>query len=196
MRFDHITEKADYFIAGNYEFKEGNEKKIVNKGFAHLRAIVELSSLFDIEFFAQKEFNQFILLNDRNLAGSGLRTNLLNFETKQSSLQLFLGTGAMYEREEYNTKPGVSVANILRSTNYLTVDWRINKLVDFLLISYFQFDVKFIKDRRMLADASLNFRITDGLTFSASFNYRHDNQPAQSVKKYDLELVNGISYSF
>lgn len=196
MRFDYITEKADYFIVGNYEFKEGNDKKIVNKGFGHLRAIVELSDLMDIEFFAQKEFNQFILLKDRNLIGSGLRFNLLDYKSDVTGLRLFLGIGGMYERESFNTKPSVLNTSIFRSTNYFTVDWKINSFVDFLWISYFQVDAKSITDHRFLTDMNLNFRITSNITFTASFNLRYDNLPVHSIKKYDLELINGISFSF
>jgi putative salt-induced outer membrane protein YdiY len=197
MRIDYANESNDLFLVSSYEFKEGNESKIVNKGFAHLRNVLSLTPDLFLEIFIQKEFNEFILLKDRNLAGSGLRldlTGLLGGET-ETDLKIYFSPGLMFENEKYKTEPQLKT-DIFRSTNYLTLNWRVNEVINFISISYFQFDVERIKDHRFITDAGLNFSITENLVFTSAVVYRYDNEPVENVKNFDFELSNGIIFSF
>ncbi len=196
-RLDYSGEKYDLFLVGNYEFEEASDKKVVNKAFAHLRNILTLSQLFAAEAFLQKEFNQFILLEDRNLIGAGLRTDLIELfsENENSPLEFFLGTGLMYENEVYNIEVSPET-NIFRSTNYLTFKWNVNSGFSFITINYFQFDIENTTDYRFTTDTSLNFIIFENLSFNSSVSFRYDNEPVPDVKNYDLELTNGITFSF
>lgn len=199
FRIDYATGLSDYFLAANYEFKQGTEKKIVNKGFAHLRAILPLSNKIFFELFTQKEFNEFILLKDRNIIGSGLRFNLTklfsNGGGKSQSFKIYLGSGVMFENEVYKTLPETETS-LFRSTNYLTMNWDIADNIKLLLIGYFQSSLERISDHRYILDSQLSFKITDALSFLTELNYRFDNEPLKSIKKYDLNLNNGISYQF
>jgi hypothetical protein len=196
-RIDYAGKIFDAFLIGNYEFQEANDAKVVNKGFAHLRNIVALSSLFSLEFFLQKEFNQFILLEDRNLAGGGLRTSLVKLFTESENypLEIYLGSGLMFENEKYNDS-GSSKTNLIRSTNYLTFKWIINDVVSLISVNYFQFDLKRIHDYRLISDTGLNFLITENLFYNSTVTYRFDNEPVRDVKNFDIELTNGITFSF
>lgn len=196
-RIDYASDKNDLFLIGNYEFKEGNEEKIVNKGFAHLRNVLALSSNLYLELFIQKEFNEFILLKDRNLAGTGLRLDLSGFLTDETEtdMKVYFGPGFMFENEKFKTSPEFTT-NIFRSTNYITLNWKINEVLNFIYISYFQFDIERLKDHRFITDASLNFSITKNLHFTSALIYRYDNEPVETVKNFDLELNNGIIFSF
>jgi putative salt-induced outer membrane protein YdiY len=196
-RIDYAGKIFDSFLVGNYEFQEAKNAKVVNKGFAHLRNIIALSPVFSLELFLQKEFNQFILLEDRNLAGAGLRTGIIELfaEPEDSSLEIYLGTGLLFENEQYDISASPET-NLIRSTNYLTLKWIINDIVSFISINYFQFDVEKIHDYRLISDTGLNFLITKNLSFNSSVSYRYDNEPVPDVKNYDLELTNGITFSF
>ena len=196
-RIDYSIKDFDFFIVGNYEFQEAKDEKIVNKGFTHLRSIITLCPALFIEFFLQKEFNQFILLEDRNLAGSGLRLDAINlFTTGEDSLvEIYLGSGFMFENERYNIAI-LPVTNLFRSTNYLTIKWPITNNFSFTTINYFQFDVKRVHDFRILSDTGLNFSITENLTFNSSISWRYDNEPVKDVKKYDVEVTNGLTFGF
>ena len=196
-RIDYSLKSFDFFIVGNYEFKEAKNEKVVNKGFAHLRSIIILSPILSLEFFLQKEFNHFILLEDRNLAGSGLRLSVMKlFSTEKDSLvEIYLGSGFMFENERYN----ISVLpkyNLFRSTNYFTLNWQITGDFSFSTINYFQFNVKKLHDYRILSDTGFNFAITKDLVFNSSLSWRFDNEPVIGVKKYDVEVTNGVAFSF
>jgi len=197
LRIDYTGNNYDFFLVGNYEFEEANEAKVVNKGFTHLISILTLSPKFFLEFFIQKEYNQFILLEDRNLAGAGLRIDLIELlsDSPNSPLDIFLGAGLMYENEKYNILISPE-KNLLRSTNYLTFKWQINNSFSFITINYFQFDVERLRDYRFITDTSLNFLILENLSFNSAVSFRYDNEPVPDVKNFDLELTNGITFNF
>jgi putative salt-induced outer membrane protein YdiY len=196
-RIDYSVKNFDFFLVGNYEFQEAKDEKVVNKGFAHLRSIITLTPSLFLEFFLQKEFNKFILLEDRNLAGSGLRLDVINLFSaeKDSLVEIYWGSGLMFENERYDISVSPKT-NLFRSTNYLTIKWQIANDFSFTTINYFQFDVKRIHDYRILSDAGLNFSITENLVFNSSLAWRYDNEPVEGVKKYDIEVTNGITFSF
>ena len=196
-RIDYSIKGFDFFLVGNYEFQEAKEEKVVNKGFAHLRSIITLTPTLFLEFFLQKEFNQFILLEDRNLAGSGLRLDLVNlFSTgKDSLVEIYFGSGFMFENERYNISVSPET-NLVRSTNYLTIKWQITKNFSFTTINYLQFDVKRAHDFRILSDTGFNFSVTENLEFNSSLSWRFDNEPVEDVKKNDIEITNGLTFSF
>jgi putative salt-induced outer membrane protein YdiY len=196
-RIDYAGKGVDFFLVGNYEFKEAKDEKVVNKGFTHLRSIVTLTPALFLEFFLQKEFNRFILLEDRNLAGSGLRLDVVKLlsNEKDSPVEIFGGVGLMFENERYDISV-LPETNLFRSTNYLTIKWQVNDGFSFITINYFQFDIKRIHDYRLVSDTGLNFLITENLSFNSSLSWRFDNEPVESIKNYDLELTNGITFSF
>jgi putative salt-induced outer membrane protein YdiY len=196
-RIDYSIKNFDLFLVGNYEFQEAKDEKVVNKGFAHLRSIITLTPTLSLEFFFQKEFNQFILLEDRNLAGSGLRLDVINlFSAVEDSLvEIYWGSGLMFENERYNISVSPKT-NLFRSTNYFTIKWQITNNFSFTTINYFQLDIKRLHDYRILSDAGFNFLITEDLVFNSSLSWRYDNEPVEGVKRYDVELSNGITFSF
>jgi len=197
LRIDYAGNGYAFFVVGNYEFEEANEAKVVHKGFAHLRNIIKLQKEYYLELFVQKEFNEFILLEDRNLAGAGLRINLpeLFCDSVSTPFQVFAGIGFMYENEQYNI-PSSQETNLVRSTNYLTFKWQINATLSFISINYFQFDINKFHDYRFMTDTSLNFLILKNLSFNSAVSFRHDNEPVPDVKKYDLEFMNGLTFGF
>jgi putative salt-induced outer membrane protein YdiY len=147
--------------------------------------------------FLQKEFNRFILLEDRNLTGSGLRLDVVKLlsNEKDSPVEVFGGVGLMFENERYDISV-LPETNLFRSTNYLTVKWQVNDGFSFITINYFQFDIKRIHDYRLVSDTGLNFLITENLSFNSSLSWRFDNEPVENIKNYDLELTSGITFSF
>jgi len=191
---------GDYYTFGVVNYQRGREaaQVFLNKGFAHIRAMRALTPVISGEVFLQKEFNDFILLNDRNLAGGGARLRLLSESPQQKAgipLQLFLGIGFMWENEVLNTSP-LSETNLLRSTNYLSATWTGNEIMTFGLVGYYQIAVSDNRDYRLLLDGSLGFQVTQALTFRLVLNYRYDNEPPPGIKDYDLEMTNGLQFDF
>jgi len=199
LRLDYLINNLDFFLVSDYEYKEGNNQKIIDQGFTHLRCDITLSEKTFLEFFTQKEFNDFISLKDRNLIGSGLRFNILKINSKKEdsqSIDIYLGIGAMFENEVFNAQPFKITKNLIRSTNYLDFYWEPDTLIKFSLVNYFQPYVSSFNNFRWLADAVLNFSVSKTFSFVTHFTLRYDNKPVIKIKKYDLELTNGISVNF
>ncbi|KPL07890.1 hypothetical protein AMJ86_02495, partial [bacterium SM23_57] len=73
LRVDHIRGNYHSFLIGNFKRGEENEELYTNKGFLHLRGIQERSKQLRLEAFAQWEYDEFILLQERKLLGGGIR---------------------------------------------------------------------------------------------------------------------------
>ena len=112
-----------------YEKESGEDINIFSyKGFGHLRIMKNIFSHISIELFTQKEFNDFINLNDRTIFGTGLR-----FMKKPNQQMIFyIGSGIMYEKESYKNRL-VSENNKLKSTSYLNHTLFIKDLFSFIL---------------------------------------------------------------
>lgn len=196
-RVDYHQELYNAFFAMNYSYQEANGKKNVNKGFAHLRGVYDWYDYLKPEAYIQKEFNEFIQLKDRYLIGSGLRFNPIAMfdELDEFQLRFFLGSGFMYEFEDYSAV-GAKSTNLIRSSSYLTVNWNLNETVSFSSTAYLQFVLDNYDDRRLLNETSLEFQISEKFRFYTKYNYRFDNEPLPGIKDYDMEITNGITLNF
>ena len=174
-----------------YEKEDADKNSIVNKGFGHLRFTKNMFDKFFIEVFTQYGFNDFLLMNERRLYGSGIRYRILNREI----LSGYVGVGAMHEEEIYNLGSDFNM-NLLRSTNYLSWKIRFNETSSLQNTAYYQFDTKNTSDRRILYDGDLNIALNNKLVFTLSLNFRYDSEPHGELGKTYTQLKNGIEYIF
>jgi putative salt-induced outer membrane protein YdiY len=195
VRTDYVSQK--YYSFGVIQYQRGTKslQKFINKGFIHVRSIRRLTDRFSGELFVQKEFDDFISLKDRNLIGLGLRSSFFKPDATDRKVRLFMGNGAMWENEKLNTEP-VSQTKIMRSTNYLSIQIRMNNLVNLNFVGYYQVNLQRYQDYRVLVESSLGFNLTKSFTFQTNFNLRFDNEPPGAIKKCDFELTNGVKFSF
>ncbi len=194
LRVDYMQEKHVHFAVLDYSFKESSKGKIANKGFFHLRTIWDVSASLAVEAFGQVEFNEFLSLSNRDLLGGGVRWNAVRMtnEESESLLELYLGIGAMYEHEEYDTSPENVRLDRARSTNYLTLQWTPSDIAAGSVIAYLQPLITNPEDLRVIAEAAMEWKITGGLHFNVRTSWRYHSRPMTDVKRYDLEITNGI----
>ena len=150
------------------------------------------------EAFSQVEFNRFLDLHLRWLAGGGLRMLILKRPYGNDSTSLIhinVGIGAMYEHEDYS-KNTHSNTRLIRSTNYLSLKWLLHRNIHFETVIYYQVNINDLDDSRILTDNVLEFSVTDVIKFNMSIHYRFDQQPPIDKKDYDFEFVNGIRLLF
>jgi len=200
LRFDYLTGGNHFFLVTQYQ-RGSTDTLFINKGFAHLRGVKSLSPRLHIEGFLQREFNEFINLEDRQLAGGGLRIRWLQRQgpsEKPPPLQLNTGIGLMWEREqidttgqESNVKP---VTDIIRSTNYFVVRWQLDDRLALFSTTYYQVDLRRFSDYRVLWEGRLGVTLTKRLSLTLNLDLRYDSEPPEGIEPYDLEITNGISY--
>ena len=199
LRSDYWFGKYHTFgIATLQQGKQGG-KLYTDKGFIHLRGARSLIKYLGVEIFLQKQFNESILLRDRNLAGGGARIAVFQqrTSTKNTGLNLYLGIGGMWENETINDKGhGEVETNIIRSTNYISAAWRIDKRFTVVLTGYYQPYLQRFSDFRVLSESRLEFHVTKTVSINTRLNVRYDSEPPTGVESHDLEIVNGLSYKF
>jgi hypothetical protein len=163
----------------------------VNKGFGHLRMTKMISSKLFFEVFTQFGFNDFLLMKDRKLAGSGLRYKMVS----NDRMNTFLGIGLMQENEIYD-KVNEPEKKLLRSTNYLRWNINIAENTELYNTVYYQFSSSDINDYRLLYDGSIDFSVNENLSFFIELNYRYDNDSHGDMGKSYIQLNNGIEFTF
>ncbi len=175
-----------------YEQEKGLEKnQVVNKGFGHLRMTKMISSKLFFEVFTQFGFNDFLLMKDRKLAGSGLRYKMVS----KDRMNTFLGIGLMQENEIYDIV-NEPEKKLLRSTNYLRWNINIAENTELYNTVYYQFSSSDINDYRLLYDGSIDFSVNENLSFFIELNYRYDNDSHGDMGKSYIQLNNGIEFTF
>lgn len=195
-RLDYLADPLYTFVVANWQRRTDAETLKQYDGFLHGRAVYTLIPTVKAEGFAQKEFNEFIRLKDRNLLGAGVRFTLAEANTDSFLLTLHCGVGAMHEQEVLDLKPINERTSLIRSTNYLTFAWRIRKSFSVTTTTYYQPAFSNPRDFRVLNNLTGTFSISEVLSFNVALNYRYDHQPPPLVKPYDLTISNGMTVGF
>jgi hypothetical protein len=197
-RMDWVRDKYYSFIVGNYLRGTSEGNLVLHRGFAHVRLQRSLARPWKIEAFAQKEFNDFIQLKDRQLGGGGLRFEWFDQDTGMATgrpVNISIGSGLMVEHEQFSgqTKPDT---RFVRSTNYIAVRFKRNPQTFLYSVGYFQAAVEEPSAYRILVESSAGLGLSKYLTVTVSFNYRYDHRPAMGVRRYDYSISNGLTLSF
>ena len=195
-RLDYISKNGmhSFFVINydnGYEKESDQKNSIVNKGFSHLRFTKNISDLLYVELFMQYGFNDFLLMKERQLFGSGIRYNIVDRE----KINGFLGVGLMREDEKYDLETNENMS-LLRSTNYFTWHFKISDNTTLQNTAYYQFDLSRSSDNRLLYDGDLNIALNERLAFTLTLNYRQDSEPHGDLGKSYIQLKNGIEYIF
>ncbi len=198
IRSDYYQAPLNGFLVIFGEQKRKDQHLFANKGFAHLRCMRALTKGFTLEAFTQQGYDDFISLKSRQLLGFGLRTSAVDLmagDNENVDLIIHIGNGLMWEKEELTLQEN-HTTRLLRSTNYLTLNWFPSANNTILSTTYYQFDVRNVADFRILSNINWNMQISQRLELSISFDYRYDNEPPTDRQPYDLKLTNGITLSF
>lgn len=202
FRVDYNSDKNDLFLVANYNYKETSSKRIVNKGFVHLRGIRNINSKISLEAFLQQEFNEFLRLKDRKLAGGGGRFLLFNFKFKKDSLSGFksnIGLGGMYEHEVHDIQSGeflTNTSNLFRLTSYLTLEWSISNRINLWAVGYYQPAFTQFSNFKFIMESGMEILVIGQLFFTIDMSYRYNSVPVGDVKNYDIVINNGLRFTF
>ncbi|MCB0274389.1 MAG: DUF481 domain-containing protein [Calditrichaeota bacterium] len=194
-RTDLLREHYHGFVIAKYAQGRQNGKDFQKKAFLHQRNTFRQGQRIMPEIFVQVAFDDFVDLRRRLLGGGGLRFRLNGFEKNgavtPAAWQVYIGSGLMWENEQINSTG--EDTGLLRSTNYLSWTFKLDERLSFSGIGYWQLAVEDFADQRVLFEGGMNVSIWKGVAFNVNLNYRFDNQPPAGIKKYDLELQNGLT---
>ena len=198
FRTDYIKKPYHLFLVADGTRGDVDNELYQNKGFVHLRGQRSITEVYALEAFSQEESNEFILLEERTLFGGGVRLSpfaLSSEKENKSDFTFHIGVGLMWEIERFK-EDQKDDAQLLRSTNYLSGKWKIKDWLKFAATGYYQVDTSRVADFRILFDSSFGINITEDFMFTVNIDYRFDSEPPEDIKKYDLEITNGITFLF
>lgn len=161
--------------------------------FIHWRIQFPLSPSSSYELFTQQEYNPLINLKNRQLMGLNLRHkhNLLNKFIKNNSL--FIGNGLMLEYQTYLYSPKTTS---MRFNQYINFESQLTTHTIFKTISYYQPNLDNLSDFKILLESMISTTISKHISFNTHCNLYYNNMPTENIKKYDLEIIQSINFSF
>jgi hypothetical protein len=198
-----IKGKSTFRLMGGTGVLISQGEVVKNSAFGQLRHNVELSNGIKTFAFYQLQSNNVLLLLRRQLAGGGIRLDLVkakNDTSKNNPFLLSLMVGAMYEEELLDhEKIDAGVDNhteFLRLTNSLGFTFQLSPTLKLVSTTYYQPYVEKLSDFRMLTDADLMIKVSDHISLTINGEYRYDSQPPAPLEATDYNLSVGLDISF
>ena len=192
-RYDITKGRHDAFLVGRVNLIQDESTVLSYIRFGHLRYNYDIKTWWQLEGFAQGEYDEIRLLNQRLLFGTGFRFKVF----KSPNATLHLGTTPMLEIEHLNPSVvGVEQnTQVARWSNY--VSWRTSRegFMSLVHTTYVQPQITDFSDLRLLNETSIDFVLFANLSLGIVMNLRYDSNPPPAVKDFDFTLSNTLKYS-
>jgi hypothetical protein len=182
-----------YLFLTNLELVNVDGSSLISSGYFHLRSTLLRNRTVSPEMFLQYQYNNNLGLNNRALAGSGVRVELVADRNFSGHIQ----TGFMYEYEEWEVADAENVERgVVKSTSNISFIGDINPQTSLLFTGYYQARPnRFFKPRAIL-ESQLTVQMGRFVSLAVSFTMQHDAEPVIDVPRLTYELKNGLLISF
>lgn len=184
--------RSEFIIIARGQYSWANENQFSNDALLHFRNAEKIFSFLFLESYLQYNFDRILLIDNRYVAGSGLRLKIFN----KTNLNIFIGTSAMYEYEELAlpiSDAHPDETSYLRWSNYLSAGFIVNENVAFSTANYFQPRFSKLNDYRVLSDNSLLVKLTEYLQFSVTYHLRYDSIQPDELVDTDTRINIGVN---
>lgn len=175
-----------YFLLGNYKLIHSEESNLQNAWFLHGRFNYKFNRLLRFETFLQGQYNQLLVVEQRNLIGAGLRVKLIDKERFSG----YAGNSYMYE-VEFSERAGTTHYNHRNST-YFTLSYSA-KSQKFSIANtlYYQPLYRDLDDYRILEQFRLDIPLSNWLKVFTIYNYYFDSKTPLNTEEYTSNLSIG-----
>ncbi|MFD2832332.1 DUF481 domain-containing protein [Gramella sp. AN32] len=182
--------KKIYLFLGNYKLIDTDDKNLQNTWFLHGRFNYKFNQLLRFETFIQGQYNQLLVVEQRNLIGAGLRLKWVD----KDNFTGYAGNSYMYE-VEYSDEAGTTDYNHRNST-YVTLSYT-PKSERFSVANtlYFQPLYEDISDHRVLEQFRLDIPLSNWFKVFTLYNYYFDSKTPLNTEEYTSNLNLGIGIS-
>lgn len=189
----YTSQKHNYILLSNLEFVNVDQESVINSGHVHFRSTFWNRNNLSPEVFVQYQYNNNLGLNNRVLAGAGMRYRILD----EGLVSATFTSGLMSETERWKPVEGdISEQTFLKSTSNLALRGQITEDASLLLIGYYQArPASFFKPRATL-ESQLRIRLGRFASLGISFAMTHDAAPIIDIPKLTYELKNGLIFTF
>ena len=179
------TDCMTILLINEIDLNRAGDKDFANDGFQHLRIIYQLNKGFAIESFIQNQHDLVHDIQNRQLAGLGLRKTF-------QKLGIF-GISTFYEHEELVNEV---INDDFRLSLYNRLSFNIFDKVEFSNIIYFQPKLKDFTDYRFALEFTLSIPLSKKVFFNNSLSFSHDSSPSVDIPNTTYQFMNSLKYEF
>ena len=182
--------KKIYLFLGNYKLIDAEEGNLQNSWFLHTRFNYKFSNLLRLEAFLQGQYNQLLVVEQRNLVGAGLRMKWMDREYFTG----YLGNSYLYE-VEYSDRAGSTNYNHRNST-YLSLSY-LSKSNRFSITNtvYYQPLYRNLEDYRILEQFRLDIPLASWFKVFMIYDYYFDSKTPLNTREYTSQLQIGVGFN-
>ncbi|MGB5943791.1 MAG: DUF481 domain-containing protein [Leeuwenhoekiella sp.] len=181
-----------YFLIGNYRLIDSGAENLQNGWFLHGRFNYKFDGwqFLRFESFVQGQYNQLLVVEQRNLIGAGLRVKWMD----RDRFTAYAGNSYMYE-VEFSQRAGTTDYNHRNST-YLTLSYAA-KSGKFSVANtvYYQPLYRNLEDYRILEQFRLDIPLAEWFKVFTTYNYYFDSQTPLNTREYTSNLNIGVGVS-
>jgi len=177
-----------------FERMERKGKDILDNRYLHLRYNYRFGPRLRTFHFFQIQANENLLLDRRQLLGSGLRYRLLGGSTNR----LEIGSGIMWEVEHLKKDRLASTEDAetetARMSNLLVGSGALGDGNRWVTVVYYQPNVEDFGDYRLSGEFGIAAGLSDSLHLDMTLTWRHDSKAPGELEQDDVGLKTGFTY--
>ncbi|HEY9032756.1 MAG TPA: DUF481 domain-containing protein [Pseudomonadales bacterium] len=192
LKLMDFTDRRQRIVVLDHDYARDGDRKTTDRSFAHLRHVWLRDGPLDYELFVQFQSNEFTFLQQRSLAGAGIRRQLLD-STLHS---LHMGLGGYYTRERYRSALASEENHDWRGNLYLSYRLQWLENLGWVNTVYVQPKFGHAADVYALNDSRLESFINHHLSLFVSVVHMFDNRPFADNKRLDSERRAGLMLRF
>mgnify|MGYP001426927379 CR=1 FL=1 len=183
--FQWDKNKYSLLLLNNVNFDRADGVDFANNSYQHMRFSYDINNILTIETYLQNQSDPVRSIENRRLAGAGIKSRLY-YDT-------YFGISAFYEKE--------TLTNGLESTgyrlsNYWQLKFTINPFVKCLVSTYIQPRITQFSDVRISNETVFSIKLSDRFFFTNKLILAYDTYPASNIPSLIYNLGNGIKYEF
>ena len=184
----YLRWENDFWIVlllNEIDLNRAGEEDFANDGFQHLRISYHLNNQYILESFVQNQHDLVHNIENRQLAGLGVRTKISKIG--------FIGISSFYEHEELVDN---TINQDFRLSIYNQLSFNIVEKVKFSNVIYFQPQLECFSDYRLALEAAIVIPFSKNLSFANSFTLGYDSSPATDIPNINYQIQNSLQYNF
>ncbi|HEY9117890.1 MAG TPA: DUF481 domain-containing protein [Roseivirga sp.] len=191
----YLTNKHAILSINNFRYFKPGQGAFINSGVSHLNVNWFRKKFLTGETFVQVQYDQSRNLKERLLYGGGTRLNIISGDHA-----LYLGTGAFYEMELWETIESTLIRKkLIKGNFYIGGEVDLNDHINLNIISYYQTAHDKEDDlwrNRVNSHLEIKDRLSNKITLKFSFDIHHDNHPLVPIPKWTYDMRVGLSVHF
>jgi hypothetical protein len=187
-----MTPQHAYIWIGHINLIKSEGENVISEGYFHHRINFWRNRKLSAETFAQYQYNETRGLMNRGLVGATPRLTLKASE----KLDVAIGTGVMYEWEEWKLEENKALTRLVKSTNYINIHAKFTENTELMFIAYYQARFDRFVHPRISGDANFRAKLSKHISFNLKFVPYYDAAPVIRIEKWNYEITSGIGIQF